>query len=170
MRAATATRRGIERRLRDIGVSQLPLPLCQHGSDIRSLPTAFLTVPMFSLFLSLRNQAPWYRKELVSCSCPDVREYTKVRNPKIGRPRVNFLCWLGHEPLCGLKVPKSERDQCRGWVCAPHLSPSSSMFDYPAGVQRIRRRRHREHIRSFLPRECFCRHGGESIYLCFDLK
>ncbi|KAH9058082.1 hypothetical protein EDB87DRAFT_1685728 [Lactarius vividus] len=26
---------------------------------------AFLTVPMFALFLSLRNQAPWYRKELV---------------------------------------------------------------------------------------------------------
>ena len=25
---------------------------------------AFLTVPMFSLFLSLRNQAPWNRKEL----------------------------------------------------------------------------------------------------------
>ncbi|KAI0280636.1 hypothetical protein BGY98DRAFT_1088820 [Russula aff. rugulosa BPL654] len=25
---------------------------------------AFLTVPMYSLFLSLRNQAPWYRKEL----------------------------------------------------------------------------------------------------------
>ncbi|KAH9971879.1 hypothetical protein BGW80DRAFT_1318981 [Lactifluus volemus] len=25
---------------------------------------AFLTVPMFSLFLSLRNQVPWYRKEL----------------------------------------------------------------------------------------------------------
>ncbi|KAI9454482.1 hypothetical protein BJY52DRAFT_725267 [Lactarius psammicola] len=33
---------------------------------------AFLTVPMFSLFLSLRNQAPWYRKELavlVAISC-----------------------------------------------------------------------------------------------------
>jgi len=33
---------------------------------------AFLTVPMFSLFLSLRNQAPWYRKELailVTISC-----------------------------------------------------------------------------------------------------
>jgi len=33
---------------------------------------AFLTVPMFSLFLSLRNQAPWYRKELavlVGISC-----------------------------------------------------------------------------------------------------
>ncbi|KAI9435047.1 hypothetical protein H4582DRAFT_2112404 [Lactarius indigo] len=33
---------------------------------------AFLTVPMFALFLSLRNQAPWYRKELavlVAISC-----------------------------------------------------------------------------------------------------
>ncbi|KAI0295613.1 hypothetical protein B0F90DRAFT_1811458 [Multifurca ochricompacta] len=33
---------------------------------------AFLTVPMFSLFLSLRNQAPWHRKELavlVGISC-----------------------------------------------------------------------------------------------------
>ncbi|KAH9971269.1 hypothetical protein BJV74DRAFT_889383 [Russula compacta] len=33
---------------------------------------AFLTVPIFSLFLSLRNQAPWYRKELailVAISC-----------------------------------------------------------------------------------------------------
>lgn len=26
---------------------------------------AFLTVPMYSLFLSLRNQAPWNRKEMV---------------------------------------------------------------------------------------------------------
>ena len=28
---------------------------------------AFLTVPMYSLFLSLRNQAPWNRKEMVCC-------------------------------------------------------------------------------------------------------
>ena len=49
------------------GESALPLPLgLRDESDIRSLPTAFMTVPMYSLFLSLRNQAPWYRKELVS--------------------------------------------------------------------------------------------------------
>jgi hypothetical protein len=46
--------------------ARLSLSLGQHESDICSLPTAFLTVPMYSLFLSLRNQAPWYRKELVS--------------------------------------------------------------------------------------------------------
>lgn len=28
---------------------------------------AFLTVPMFSIFLSLRNMAPWNRKEIVCC-------------------------------------------------------------------------------------------------------
>lgn len=31
-----------------------------------SLYWAFLTVPMYSLFLSLRNQAPWKSKEMVS--------------------------------------------------------------------------------------------------------
>lgn len=31
------------------------------------VPIAFLTVPMFSIFLSLRNMAPWNRKEIVSC-------------------------------------------------------------------------------------------------------
>ncbi|KAA1473295.1 DUF1212-domain-containing protein [Dentipellis sp. KUC8613] len=32
-----------------------------------SLYWAFLTVPMFSLFLSLRNQAPWNKKEIIVC-------------------------------------------------------------------------------------------------------
>jgi hypothetical protein len=36
-----------------------------HFSAELTTRQAFLTVPMFSLFLSLRNQAPWYRKELV---------------------------------------------------------------------------------------------------------
>ncbi|KAI0287073.1 hypothetical protein BC826DRAFT_74601 [Russula brevipes] len=48
-----------------------------HGNApwFRKTPShfwAFLTVPTFSLFLSLRNQAPWYRKELailVAISC-----------------------------------------------------------------------------------------------------
>jgi hypothetical protein len=38
-----------------------------YTTFIRAFDTwlAFLTVPMFSLFLSLRNQVPWYRRELV---------------------------------------------------------------------------------------------------------
>ncbi|KAI0280322.1 hypothetical protein BC826DRAFT_1112266 [Russula brevipes] len=48
-----------------------------HGNApwFRKTPShfwAFLTVPTYSLFLSLRNQAPWYRKELailVAISC-----------------------------------------------------------------------------------------------------
>jgi len=40
--------------VRDIWRANIPLHL------------AFLTVPMYSLFLSLRNQAAWNRKEMVS--------------------------------------------------------------------------------------------------------
>lgn len=37
---------------------------CANGVVLCLL--AFLTVPLFSLMMSLRNQAPWWRKELVS--------------------------------------------------------------------------------------------------------
>jgi hypothetical protein len=61
------------------------------------LVLAFLTVPMYSTFLSMRNQAPWNKKEMV-CRCDKLLDIV-VFNFSSACSCHYSLHWMGYESL-----------------------------------------------------------------------
>ena len=88
----------------------------RSGTDV-CLWAAFLTVPLYSLWLSLRFYAPWRRHELVSTTRlpPNaVNIYTYHLAPLGGY----LLRWMGVQPLHWIEVPEPIRYfGCRWCLC-----------------------------------------------------
>lgn len=133
---------GTSRRRRCGGVRDLSMQLSDLLLSITNL-SAFLTVPLYSLSLSLRNQAPTNRYETVSflfrclaTVCLDVLVHTALT-------RYYLLRWLGLQPLHGHQVPQSKRHfrSCRRFGCWVYFQP----------------------VRPILPQwKRLCRHGESS--------
>ena len=105
---------------------------------------AFLTVPAYSFFLSLRNHAPLNRKETVS-PCFLVVFHCRSHMSFIVLARRCLVHRLGVQPLHRYQVPQPKR--------------------YPGGRWRCRRRIRCQHVRSILQRQRLRRHG-ESCHRC----
>ena len=75
---------------------------------------------MFSLFLSLRNQAPWYRKELVGCRVSMLPPFSMGMLSKIlGKATliaISCVGWVTNH-FVGTKFPnQSDISAAVGWV------------------------------------------------------
>ena len=103
---------------------------------------AFLSVPLFSLSLSLRNHAPWNRRELVRPPHLSTSSSTLIRVRAVP-PRGDLVHRLGDEPFHGHALPQPER----------HLRRRG----------RARGRLRRQHLRPLLQRQRVRRHGASPL-------